>query len=80
MTQLQLAEQIGRKDARANDPRFQQLKALADEGNEEAAADLFKEFGFHHEAGRFVGPPSMPVPAGELRRGDSADAEPDGAA
>jgi len=44
-----------RKDARASDPRFQQLKALADEGNEEAAGDLFKEFEYDHEAGRFVG-------------------------
>jgi hypothetical protein len=43
-------------DARRDDPRFQQLKALADEGNEEAAADLFKEFGFDHAAGTFGDP------------------------
>lgn len=43
------------KDARKRDPRFRQLKALADEGNEEAATDLFKEFQFDHGAGRFVG-------------------------
>lgn len=43
-----------KKDARANDPRFQQLKALADEGDENAAADLFKEFDYDHEAGRFA--------------------------
>jgi hypothetical protein len=27
-------------------PRFQQLRALADEGDENAMADLFKEFGY----------------------------------
>jgi excisionase family DNA binding protein len=43
-----------KKDVRANDLRFQQLKALADEGDENAAADLFKEFQFDHGAGRFV--------------------------
>jgi excisionase family DNA binding protein len=35
---------------RTEDPRFQQLKALADEGDENAAADLFREFGFEHGA------------------------------
>lgn len=43
-----------KKDARANDLRFQQLKALADEGDDNAAADLFREFEFDHGAGRFV--------------------------
>jgi excisionase family DNA binding protein len=43
-----------KKDARAKDPRFQQLKALADEGDENAAADLFKEFDYDHAAGRLV--------------------------
>ncbi len=43
-----------KKDARANDFRFQQLKALADDGDESAAADLFREFQFDHGAGRFV--------------------------
>ncbi len=79
----QLAGGSGQKRAgtdRTDDPRFRALKALADEGDENAAADLFKEFAYDYEAGRFVGPPSTPAPAGEVRRGGSADAESDGAA
>lgn len=34
-----------RKHARAHDPRFQQLKAMADGGDENAAGDLFREYG-----------------------------------
>ena len=36
------------------DLRFQQLLSLAREGNEEAAADLFREYGvvFHEEGSR----------------------------
>lgn len=35
------------------DPRFQQLKALADEGDENAVADLFKEYSYdYHNPGR----------------------------
>lgn len=30
---------------RADDERYQALRALAAEGNEEAAADLFREYG-----------------------------------
>jgi hypothetical protein len=37
----------------SNDPRFLQLKALADAGNEEAVSDLFKEFDYDHAADRF---------------------------
>jgi hypothetical protein len=31
-----------------NSTRFQQLMALADDGDETAIADLFKEFGYVH--------------------------------
>jgi hypothetical protein len=31
-----------------NTERFQQLMALADDGDETAMADLFKEFGYVH--------------------------------
>ena len=31
-----------------NSTRFQQLLALADEGDQNAIADLFKEFGYVH--------------------------------
>jgi hypothetical protein len=65
---------------RTGDPRFQQLKALVDEGDENAVGDLFREFDYDHAAGRFVGPPSTPAHPGELRRGDSAIAESDGVA
>jgi hypothetical protein len=34
-----------------NSERFQQLMALADDGDETAVADLFKEFGYQHPAG-----------------------------
>ena len=33
------------------DARFDQLKALADEGDENAIADLFKEYGYDYERG-----------------------------
>lgn len=34
-----------------NDERFQQLLALADEGDESARADLFREFGYEYGRG-----------------------------
>jgi hypothetical protein len=37
----------------SNDPRFLQLKSLANDGNEEAVSDLFKEFDYDHAADRF---------------------------
>ena len=40
--------------ARRRDPRFKELMALADGGDEGAAADLFKEFGFEYGAGKFT--------------------------
>jgi len=40
-------------DRPKRDARFEQLKALADEGDENAAADLFKEYNFvHNNPGR----------------------------
>ena len=39
-------EQAGRQGKR--DERFEQLLALAREGNEEAVSDLFKEYGFQY--------------------------------
>ena len=64
----------------ANDKRFQQLKALADAGDECAAADLFKEFGFDHGKDEFV---ESAAPSSRrsspLRRCDSANAESGGA-
>ena len=40
--------------ARRRDPRFKELMALADGGDDGAAADLFKEFGFEYGAGKFT--------------------------
>lgn len=34
-----------------NDERFQQLLALADEGDESARADLFREYGYEYGHG-----------------------------
>jgi len=39
-----------RRGRPSKDARFQQLKSLADEGDENAASDLFKEFQYDHKA------------------------------
>jgi len=40
-----------RKEAQERDPRFRQLLALAEAGDECAAADLFKEFDYVFQGG-----------------------------
>jgi hypothetical protein len=41
-----LPETAKQGERRAADPRFRQLCALASEGNAEAVADLWREYGF----------------------------------
>ena len=58
------------RDSVRNDPRFQQLMALADEDDGNAAADLYKEFGYEYELGRFEGEKT----AGTVGRGGKRSA------
>jgi excisionase family DNA binding protein len=58
------------------DPRFAELKVLADGGDECAGADLFKEFGYDHGAGQFVGHGATARPPSRAARGYGAAIRP----